>query len=504
MAPSTTQASGKANGHRDANGNGSSHSEGPLPVTKLLAAFISRASPSDLKAPITAKVKEVLLDTLGCAAGALQHAESTPSILAAITAFQGPSITKSTPGTCTVIGQGCPKHLPHYAGLLNAALGHSLDFDDTFAEGTLHAGVTAIPAALAAGEALASAGKPPSTREVMLAIAVGYEVTCRLGRELGFAAYSRGFHNTSTCGVFGAIAALAVLRKLDAPRIEMAFGLAGSKAAGSMQYLSNGSWNKRLHPGFAVHDAFLCVQLAEAGVRGADAALEGKNGFLHAYSPSQEQDLRRLVSGLGVLDDVDGRAREWIFLRSALKPYPACRMTHGFIEMCGAIHTALRPVRPQDVERIELTMSPANFILIGDPTPNKRHPANAIDAQFSAYFQVAHSLLYGAKTGDMSAYGRLEDEGIHELTEKIDVRTDESMSAFAARLTVAWANGEVLEREQLYPLGEVEHPFTTDKVEEKFLAVSGGVWGGERSRRIVEVIERIEEAELMSLIELLR
>ncbi len=133
-------------------------------------------------------------------------------------------------------------------------------------------------------------------------------------------------HNTSTAGIFGAVAAIAVLKKLPSTTIGMAFGLAGSKAAGSMQYLENGSWNKRLHPGFAVHDAFVCVALAESGVIGATKALEGKLGFLQAYSPKAEKNLGLLTQNLG---------SEWTFLKSSLKPYPACRMTHGFIEMAG-------------------------------------------------------------------------------------------------------------------------------------------------------------------------
>ncbi|TKA34848.1 hypothetical protein B0A54_14061 [Friedmanniomyces endolithicus] len=219
----------------------------------------------------------------------------------------------------------------------------------------------------------------------------------------------------------------------------MAFGLAGSKAAGSMQYLDNGSWNKRLHPGFAVHDAFMCVALAEAGVVGASRILEGTSGFLKAYTPSESVSLERLVGGLG---------EEWGWLGSSLKPYPACRMTHAFIELSGDMQTARAKgstVSPDDIGSVELRMSPANYILVGDPTPNKRHPTNVIDAQFSAYFQ---------------------------LTDKISVKTDESMSGFGAKMSVQWIDGQLDSKEQQFPLGETEHPFTRDKVEEKFMALA--------------------------------
>lgn len=382
--------------------------------------------------------------------------------------------------------------LPQYASLLNSAFGHSLDFDDTYADGTLHAGITTISAAMTQAEIL---GQEASSELFMLAVCVGYEITCRLGRELGLEAYNRGFHNTATAGIFGAVAAIAVLKQLPADTIEMAFGLAGSKAAGSMQYLDNGSWNKRLHPGFAVHDAFMCVCLAEAGVIGATKIIEGKMGFLQAYSPKTDQDLHRLVDGLGT---------EWVWLNSSLKPYPACRMTHGFIELAGNIHDARRPVlQAEDVPRIEITMSPVNFLLIGDPTPNKIHPENNIDAQFSVYFQTANALLYGSNTG-MQAYHKLQDPEIRSLCEKSVVKTDASMGGFAAVLEVEWSDGTVERSEMRYPLGEVQHPFTRDKVDEKFLSLAGPAYGEEKARGIIKMIDGLEKHTIEELFRLLR
>ncbi|KAI7693460.1 hypothetical protein KC353_g18491, partial [Hortaea werneckii] len=271
-----------------------------IPATSLLANFITTSKPTDLPAHVQEKVQELLIDYIGVTLGAIQHAESTAPILEAVNELQGISpralatLASATAdegkrggsgGYCSVIGQGPEKRwLPQYAGLLNAALGHSLDFDDTYAPGTLHAGVTAIPAAVLGAEILLSQTPPTSGSSTttagptttprdsippsafLHAIALGYETTSLIGRELGFAAYKRGFHNTSTSGIFGAIATLSNLLHLTPTETLAAFGLAGSRAAGSMQYLANGAWNKRLHPGFAVHDAWVCVGMARAGV----------------------------------------------------------------------------------------------------------------------------------------------------------------------------------------------------------------------------------------------
>ncbi|KAI7295032.1 hypothetical protein KC315_g19031, partial [Hortaea werneckii] len=249
-----------------------------IPATSLLADFITTSNPTDLPAHVQEKVQELLIDYIGVTLGAIQHAESTAPIIEAVNKLQGiPPRALATAassaanqgiggngGYCSVIGQGAEQRwLPQYAGLLNAALGHSLDFDDTYAPGTLHAGVTAIPAALLGAEILLCQTPPttgggttttttgttttttrrdPITPSAFLhAIALGYETTSLIGRELGFAAYKRGFHNTSVAGIFGAIATLSNLLHLTATETRAAFGLAGSCAAGSMQYLANGA-----------------------------------------------------------------------------------------------------------------------------------------------------------------------------------------------------------------------------------------------------------------------
>lgn len=206
-------------------------------ATKLLSVFVATGHKLQLTDTLRERVKEVITDWIGVTIGALKYADSTDIIYNAIRTLQGVNVTGNQ--ACTVLGKGTPHFLPQYAGLLNAGFSHSMDFDDTYIDGTLHAGCTAVSAAFTQAELLKS---ETSSEAFMLAVAVGYEITCRIGRELGFEAYHRGFHNTGTAGIFGAVAAISVLKNLPATTIEMAFGLAGSKAAGSMQYLDNGSW----------------------------------------------------------------------------------------------------------------------------------------------------------------------------------------------------------------------------------------------------------------------
>lgn len=353
---------------------------GSIPATKILAQWVASASPKLLTAELRSRLRDVIADFVAVSAGAATTVNSSEPIYNAVTA-----LACGATGPCTVMMKGDAKLPAHYAALLNAAFGHSMDFDDTYSPGTLHAGVSVIPTAMAQAELL---GDDHSTDDFLIAIVVGYEIVCRLGRETGREAYARGFHNTSTCGIFGAMAAIAVLKHLSAETVEMAFGIAGSKAAGSMQYLDNGSWNKRLHPGFAAHDAFMSVALAEAGVIGATRSFEGTNGFLMGYSPNPKKDLKRLTTGLG---------HQWEFLVSALKPFPACRATHVHIEMADKLKQTRAAAGK--IKKITISLSTPNMTLVGEPLPNKIHPENVIDAQFSAYYQYAHAYLYGAAQG---------------------------------------------------------------------------------------------------------
>jgi 2-methylaconitate cis-trans-isomerase PrpF/2-methylcitrate dehydratase PrpD len=455
-----------------------------IPATEIFAKFISSVSADVLSPVLREKLKECLIDYIGVTAAAAHNCESTTSIYNAILALGGAT------GSCTVLTKG-QNFTPQYAALLNATFCHSMDFDDTYAAGTLHAGVTAISAALTQAEILGSA---TDTDTFLAAIAVGYEIACRLGVELGFEAYSQGMHNTSTAGIFGAVAAIAVLKGLPAKTTAMAFGLAGSKASGSMQYLDNGSWNKRLNAGFAVQGAFECVALAEAGVVGATRAIEGKFGFLHAYSPNPNKDFRRLTAKLGT---------DWKFLGSSLKPFPACRMTHGFIEMAGDMGYGIASNRDRPIKSITLTLTPANHSIVGANVLNKIHPTNTVDAQFSAYFQTAHAWLYGSNTG-AEAYTRLDDPKIRELCDKTTCVIDTSLTAMESTIEVEFEDGKIEEKRIRYPLGEVEHPFTRKQVDRKFFSLTTPVYGEKTATCVRDMVDGIEKHEVADLLELLK
>src|ERR1700704_3456370 len=167
--------------------------------TAKLAAYVADLKFDDIPAEVLERAKTLMLDFLGSAVRARRDAESTPSLLAMLA-----SLGLDGKGEATVCGD-TRTYTPAIAALLNGALGHSLDFDDTHADSSLHPSAPVVPAAFAVGELVGASG-----RDVLTAIVAGYEVCCRVGNALDPSShYARGFHPTATAGTYGAAAAAA-------------------------------------------------------------------------------------------------------------------------------------------------------------------------------------------------------------------------------------------------------------------------------------------------------
>ena len=436
--------------------------------TAILAQWVAKLQPGDLPAPVVERAKALTLDLLGSAVRARVEADSTPSLLSmlAILGLDGE-------GTATVMGDR-RGYAPPVAALLNGALGHSLDFDDTHAESSLHPSAPVVPAALAAGEIVGASG-----REVMTAIVAGYEVCCRLGNALDPTAhYARGFHPTATAGTFGAAAAAAKVFGLDAERIVSAFGVAGSQAAGSLQFLVNGAWNKRYQVGAAAMNGLIAATLAREGFVGAIQSIEGVHGFLKGYSDGVK--IERATAGLG---------RDFETLRVGMKPYPSCRYTHAALDGLLALRRE-HGFTGGEVRRVEIGLHRNGITLTAQPEAAKRRPANVVDGQFSMAFTAAVALDQGRFGWD--DYRRLGDPAIEALCDRIDVRQDDRVEAasphpFGARVRIETDRG-VFERAMTDPSGEPESFPDDAAVLGKFMVLAGPVLGaaaGDLARTIL-------------------
>jgi len=393
-----------------------------------------------------------------------------------------------------------------WAALANGTSAHAIEMDDVTTESSLHPGAAVIPAALAVAEEIAAhepgdmaTDRPDHARSqrnavqdgrdstlgarVIEAVAAGYEVTMRVGNALGAASsYQRGFHPTGVAGVFGAAVAAGKLMRLDAAGLERAIGIAGTMASGSLAYLDDGSWTKRLNPGWAAHGGVVAAGLASVGFTGPATALDGPHGVLRGYTDAPDPD--RLAEGLG--------EAELQVMHVSIKPYGCCRYSHGLIDGMLALraehfggaktgngaHASL-----DDIEQIRLGVLSGGWPLIAEGIERKRDPRNTVDAQFSAPYAAAVALVHGraglrefeiasrdAATGEL----RPGDARTRALMERTVCHRDPSLDAaypksWPAAIEIRLRDGRLLRTRVEHALGEPENPVKREALIERFV-----------------------------------
>ncbi len=422
-------------------------------VTQQLAEFAAGIGFEDLPAAVVARTRLLVLDSAGIMVRARHESESTPSLISAAErlGFGG--------GDCTVIGDN-RRYTPSAAALINGTLAHSLDFDDTHAEASLHSSAPIVPAAMAAAEMAGASG-----RDFIAALVAGYEVQIRLSLALDPAAhYDRGFHPTATCGVFGATVAAGRLLGLDAAGIESALGIALSQAAGSLQFLADGAWTKRSHVGQAAQNGLIAATLAAEGFKGPKEAIEGKRGFLRAYAPAA--DAAKAIAGLG---------EEWETLRLAVKPYPSCRYTHAAMDALAALKRT-HDIHAEDIEGVEIGLPETGWKIVGEPEDDKRNPQSVVDGQFSMPFCAAVVLREGTLNWDHYAT-HLTDPDTRALgrlvSTIVDPMAEAAYPANMAGVARVTARGETYESFVEVPRGEPGNFPDEIEFKEKFNTLCG-------------------------------
>ncbi|MDN3275730.1 MmgE/PrpD family protein [Frankia sp. RB7] len=438
--------------------------------TATLAAYVANLKYQDIPAEVLDRAKVLTLDFLGSAIRARSEAESTPSILKMLEA-----LALDTKGYSTVFGDA-KTWTPAVAALLNGALGHSLDFDDTHADSSLHPSAPVVPAAFAVGEMVGASG-----RDVLTAIVAGYEVCCRLGNALDPTShYARGFHPTATAGTYGAAAAAGKLYGLSETQIIAAFGVAGSQAAGSLQFLMNGAWNKRYQVGAAAMNGVIAATLARNDFVGATESVEGKHGLLAGYTDDAHPD--KAVAGLG---------KTYETMKIGVKPYPSCRYTHAAIDALIAMRRE-HNLTPDQVKRVEIGLHRNGITLTGDAA-TKRHPTSIVGGQFSMFFTGALALDQGSFGWD--DYNRLGDAAIDALADKFDVVQDDRLEVgrthpFGARVSITTDDG-VHERLYADPSGEPTSFPDAQAMQQKFLTLARPVLNA-RADKFADAIMTLE------------
>jgi 2-methylcitrate dehydratase PrpD len=451
------------------------------PITRTLVFFSHALNSRDLPGEVVERAKYLLLDYLGVAiAGSLtESAQPIYRMLA----------RSASPGRCTVIGTASQTS-PENATLANGAAAHSVELDDTHQAGSIHPGAVMFSTAIALSEIQPDIG----SAQFVTAVVAGYEVATRLAMALQPKFhYELGFHPTSTCGVFGAAVTAAKLLRLSEEQMLSAVGIAGSMAAGSLEFLADGTWTKRLHPGLAAQNGILAAKLAAEGFQGPTTILEGRDGFLWGYSRKSKPDL--VTQDLG---------KDFEILRTSIKPHACCRYMQAPID--GLIELAAEhDIYPEQVERIEVAVLEAGWSLVCEPRSRKYSPSNIVDAQFSMPYGAAVALTDRAAGLDQFTGDSFHSPQIKSLMGKVvlqkDMRIEKNFPAeWPALVSVQLTNGNHFEKHVRFPKGDPENPLTCQELSAKFHSLAARVLPKSRCDQIIDSVERINSpAELRNV-----
>jgi len=440
---------------------------------KLAAAFCSM--PSALPTAVARMCDDVLTDVAGlCVA-----ARNTDYVLAALRA-------SAEPGPCTLIGHA-GGHNVATAALCNGTAAHGEDYDDTFEGGPVHAGAVIIPALLATAEQHALSGD-----ELARGIAVGCEVMCRLCTVAPKRVHAAGFHPTAVFGTLGAAAGVASALRLWPVQWCNALGIAGSMASGIIEYLAEGAWTKRMHPGWAAQAGYRAARMALAGFTGPRTLFDGEHGFFHAFANTDACDFSAMLAGAG---------ERWLAADIAFKPYACGTMAHPYIDCARKL--VADGLRVDEVAAIECDTAEGIVHRLWEPLGAKQNPPNGYAAKFSIPYAIAVGMLRG--DAGLGEFGEsvVHDPAVRALASKVHYAIDPGNPyprKFTGHLRVTLKDGQVREARQDHFRGGREEPLAAGALESKFVAncVCGG-WSAEHARKAMGELRALRAAPRVDL-----
>jgi len=457
-------------------------------ISRILAQFAHNLSFDAIPQEVRERAKHLMLDATGIAyaSGSYDFAHKT---LTAIAGLGGD-------GRVPVIG--LPQRLsPRDAALVNGVLAHGLDFDDTHTGGIIHSTASVWPTVMSTAFMRGTSGA-----DLLVAYVAGVEAATRLGAVGSGHFHQVGFHPTGMIGVFGCTLAAGTLMGLSPQALTMAQGIALSMAAGSLEFLEDGAWTKRMHPGWAAQSGITAAALGREGFVGPTRAYEGRFGVFNSYLQGGLEDERwgRATAGLGSI---------WETMAIAVKPLPACHFTHACAD-AAMILARQHQFEIDDIVRIKALVPGEVVKTVCEPVANKRRPANAYDAQFSIPYLVAASLIRGRFTLAELEPEALNDEAILRVCDLVDYEVD-PRSTFPRHYTgdvqISLRDGRVLMHREAMNRGCADRPLSNAEIIEKFTGnarmrlsarqaaeVQEAVLGLDRAADVRPVIDRICQA----------
>ena len=417
-------------------------------IARQLAAFAGTLDGNAIPAEVRERARYLILDAVGIALASTQY-DFSHRTLSALREFGE--------GSSPVIGYGTHLGLRD-AVTMNGFLIHGLDYDDTHTRGVIHATASCFPTAMGMGDDLAASG-----RDMVTAYIAGMEVATRLGSVAKGGFHQTGFHPTGLIGIFAATLIAGRMRDLTEDQLASAQGIALSLASGSLEFLQDGAWTKRIHPGIAGAQGITAAALARNGFVGPKAVYEGRFGLYASHlGPLFENcDMSLATAGLG---------ETWEVAKVAVKPLPACHFTHGSAD-AAVILREKHGLTPDMIESVRALVPGEVVKTVCEPVATKKRPQNSYDAQFSIPFAVASGIRHGR-----FGLRELEPEALNDpetlaLAQKVEYEVDPNSpfpKYYSGEVIVRLKDGrEVSHREEINR-GSSDRPLSAEDIAGKY------------------------------------
>ncbi len=349
------------------------------------------------------------------------------------------------------------------AVLANGTLAHGLDYDDTLEEAIVHTGCCAGMTALAVGEEVSAGG-----RSVLEAAVAGTEVMCKIGIVAPGKFHARGFHPTALCSTFGII-----------------------------EYMADGTWTKRMHPGWAAHGGVIATLLACEGFRGPEKVFEGTHGFFQSFGGPTEYRFEKLLE-LGKIGETP---------RLTFKSYPCGSISHPYMDCALKLRLKYAPA-PEQIVEVVCRTAQGPVHRLWEPLADKQRPASSYGAKFSLPYCIAVMLIRGRAGLEEFTDEAILEPSVRALARKVRYELDSTIDYprhFSGHVKICLADGSVLEANQAHPRGGFEDPLPPEEIEAKFRANASLRLPRERADQIIEAVARLEEMpNVTSLADLLK
>ena len=429
-------------------------------VTQILARFVATHPSKGWSEDVDHEAHRTFMNWLGCAVGAAHH-EAADAALSAVNMLQ-PAAQASVLGRSEKVDMAS-------AALLNGITSHTFDFDDTHLKTIIHPAGPVASAVLAMAEHLGNSG-----REVIDALVIGIDVSCRVGNAMYPDHYDRGWHITGSTGTLGAAAACARLLKLDVPQTAMALGIAASQPIGMREQF--GTMTKPFHPGGAARAGLMSALLASKGFTASPKALEAPRGMMQTIAT--KNDWNEITHELGERFEISF---------NSYKPFACGIVIHPSIDACAQLRK--QGVTPEQIDRIELKVHSLVLELTG-----KKEPQDGLQAKFSVYHGCAAGLTFGFAAEDEFSDAVVTRPDMVALRRKVVATVDDSIDEASADVTAVLLDGRRVHVFVEHAIGSLKNPMSDTQLEAKFQGMSDAILGAGRTSELINACWAIGNA----------